>query len=220
MEDVDPVEHHYKLRPITDFLETNQRTEAVAGAREYLHSGPFSKNLTLFADLDETKRVNELLLFAYAAGETTYVAMKSMILLWVNDSQKFQTRLEEEGIQHFISTNLRADPPLGIATRYCKVNTEIDAMSFSKGDLVHVDIVSSNRQCQMSGEQRQDFTFGSGRHSCPGHLLARAELDAVAAYLKTLDSNAYRIEGDLGCERPTNFRDPGKISIRSVLSPA
>lgn len=213
LDSIDPVEHHMKLRAITDFLETNKRSEAVSEARAYLHAGPFSKNETLFAGLNSDKRINELLLFSYAAGETTYVAMKCLILLWARDPRGFSSRVDKEGTQKFLAENMRADPPLGIATRYCKVDTEINGMSFVKGDLIHVDIVSANRQCSMASEASLDFTFGSGKHSCPGHLLAKAELEAAVTHLRRLDGSAYRVEGEAG-PRPMNFRDPGRISIR------
>lgn len=220
LSDVNPIEHHLKLRGITEFLETNQRSPTVLEARNYLHSGPFRAARALFKNLDDERQANEILLFSYAAGETTYVALKCLILLWAKDADLFRSRLESEGVQAFLSNNMRVDPPLGIATRYCKSDSTINGINFAKGDLVHIDIVSANQQCQRSGNTTMDFTFGSGRHSCPGHLLAKAELEAVADKLLQLDRGHYELEGDGTTTRPQNFRDPGKFAIRPLVAVA
>ncbi|GAA4219283.1 cytochrome P450 [Sagittula marina] len=218
LEDIDPIEHHTKLRAITDFLETNARNPEVMAARTYLQEGPFAATHALFDGLDDERQRNELLLFSYAAGETTFVAMKCMLLLWAQDPAQFAARIAEEGVKSFLATNMRNDPPLGIATRYCKQDTEIDGLTFAKGDLVHVDIVTANKTCPMSATGvPMDFTFGAGKHSCPGHLLAKAELEAVIERLSALDGARYRIEGDLDAPRPLNFRDPGDVRITSAL---
>lgn len=214
--DIDPVQHHISLRAITDFLETNKRSQAVAEARDYLHSGPFRASKALFSTLDDERQANEILLFSYAAGETTFVAMKCLMLRWAKDADSFKAQIAEQGVQPFLAANMREDPPLGIATRYCKRDTNINGVDFAKGDLVHVDIVQTNQQCPVSARTQTDFTFGSGRHSCPGHLLARAELEVVAQHLMQMDGAAYVIEGDLNAARPVNFRDPGKVAIRQV----
>ena len=220
LNDIDPIEHHERLRGITDFLETNQRSPKVAAARDYLQSGPFRETRRLFGGLSAEQQVSELLLFSYAAGETTFVAMKCMMLLWAQDPAAFETRIKAEGLQAFLGQNLREDPPLGIATRYCKADTTIGGISFAKGDLVHVDIVATNQQCPISARGQGDFTFGAGKHSCPGHLLAKAELEAVAKRLLQMDASKYEVTGEFADQRPVNFRDPGAMSIRRIVEAA
>lgn len=218
LDEIDPVEHHEKLRGITEFLETNQRSKRVIEAREYLQSGPFRHAKRLFNGLSDEQQVNELLLFSYAAGETTFVAIKCMMLLWFKDPVGFAGHIADVGMQAFFSRTLREDPPLGIATRYCKQDTTIQGSSFQKGDLVHVDIVATNKLCPMSAHGQSDFTFGAGKHSCPGHLLAKAELEAVANKLLKIDASDYKIEGEHFDQRPTNFRDPGLMTIKRSIT--
>lgn len=217
-DDVDPMEHHKKLRPITDFLETNERSKEAGEARSYLHSGPFNQCPgSLFSTLEDGQQQKELLLFAYAAGETTMVAMKNLLLFWAQNPSEFRTQIEEEGIQKFLVDSMRSDPPLGIAMRYCKNDVEIDGQQFAKGDLVHVSIVEGNKNCPVgnNGRPSVDLTFGAGKHSCPGHLLAKAELEAVARRLLTMDPSHYQVTGTPSAQRPMNFRDPGPLKIEA-----
>ena len=219
LKEICPLDHFKHLRPITDFLESNERNPAVLKARAYLHTGPFKEQTTtLFTNLDPDQQKNELFLFSYAAAETTMVALKCLILFWAAHNHEFRTRIAKEGIQPFLSTTLREDPPLGIATRYCKNDVEINGIKFRKGDLVHVNIVECNKKCPIDEGRRYqaDLTFGAGQHSCPGHLLAKAELEAVVGKLSALDAEKYQIVGDPNNDRPVNFRDPGNISVRPV----
>lgn len=216
-DEVDPIAHFENLRPITEYLETNQRSEAVAKARDYLRSGQFDGETTgMFGALAPEARPNEALLFSYAAAETTMVAMKCLILYWATHNAEFQDRINREGVTQFLARNLRNDPPLGVATRYCKADVEIGGVAFEKGDIVHVNIVDVNNGCPVGDNSRggSDLTFGAGKHSCPGHLLAKAELEAVVEKLQDLDVSAYEVQGTHSAARPMNFRDPGDLAVR------
>ena len=71
----------------------------------------------------------------------------------------------------------------------------------SKGDAVHVSILDANKGavCPMKkakgfiGKVKNWLTFGLGRHHCPGHLLAKAELVMLANLLLSLDINKFHI---------------------------
>lgn len=212
--DINPIEHHQKLRAITQFLETNKKNDDVLQAKEYLRNGPFKDTSYLFEGLEEDKKFNELLLFSYAAGETTFVAMKCLILSWFHHSAEFDAAIENDQTDTFLTKLLIKDPPLGIATRYCKQNVTLGRNSFKKGDLVHIDIVAGNEHCLSGQKKKLDLTFGSGKHRCPGQLLAKGELKAAVKYLTSLNPENYELVGKVSSDRPVNFRDPGRVQLK------
>ncbi|MEN3794600.1 hypothetical protein [Fulvimarina sp. MAC3] len=214
-EDIDPMEHHAKVRPAIAYLETNVKGPGVAEAKAYLRSELFARADGLFADLEPKQREAELSLLAVAGSETTTVAMKSLLMLWAEDHERFVRECTEAGVEAFNLGLLRSDPPLGLATRYCSADTVIGETAFEKGDIVHVDLVKSNSGCPVPhGSAGFDLTFGQGKHSCPGHLLAKAELALLTEQLLAMDRSAITLERTAATPRPANFRHPSGIVLR------
>lgn len=207
---IDAFDHHDRMRPITDYLETNVKTPKVMAAKTYLRDGPFGAAPDLFAPLAQEDRERELMLLAYAAAETTMVALKCTLLFWVSRNQQFHDALAANGMDSFILSHLKNDPPLGLATRYCKRDITVEEQRFAKGDIVHVNIVAGNADCPVSAGARRtvDLTFGTGKHSCPGHLLAKAEMEAVIERLVTMNNCEFELVQPGADERPVNFRHP------------
>ena len=52
------------------------------------------------------------------------------------------------------------------------------------------------------------MTFGTGKHFYPGHLLAKAEMEAVIERLVTMNSCEFEFVQPSADERPVNFRHP------------
>lgn len=214
-EDIDPMEHHEKVRPAIAYLETNVKGPGVAEAKAYLRSELFARADGLFAALEPKEREAELSLLAVAGSETTTVAMKSLLVLWAEDHARFVRECGEMGVEAFNLALMRRDPPLGLATRYCKADTRIGETSFEKGDIVHIDLVKSNDGCPIAHDSAGfDLTFGQGKHSCPGHLLAKAELALLTEKLLTMDRTAIKLERTAASPRPANFRHPSGLVLR------
>lgn len=212
LDDADPMEHYRKLRPITDYIETNQRGPCLAEAKSYLSSGEFHGSACrLFSSLPHDQRTRELILFSYATAESTIVALKNLIIFWATSNHSFNEELGQSGPKDLITRMLRVDPPVGVATRYCRENVTLEGEQFNKGDIVHVDINEVNRKV----ERGTALTFGTGKHACPGHLLAKAEMECVIEMLSDMNAEDFSTEGQVDSVRPMTFRDPGtSIHVR------
>lgn len=214
-DDIDPMEHAKRTHPAIEYLETNMKTPEALAAKDYLRQGPFKSAEGLMQGIPEKERVAELMLFAVAGAETTAVAMKILLQHWALNHEDFKrdrNDLSEDGL---ILKLLREDPPLGLATRYCSAETVIGDRTYSKGDIVHVDLVEANKRCPHSaGAAKADLTFGSGKHSCPGHLLAKAELASLVRHLDTVRHDDFFLEQTDPAPRPMNFRHPNGLAIR------
>lgn len=214
---IDPMEHYQQLRAATKYLETNQRTREAGQSKAYLTSDSFdARQCPMFRGLESTRRQREIALFAFAAAETTVIALKCLMLDWIRHNERFTERLAQQGEKDFVHELLRNDPPLGIATRYCKADVDIDDHHFYRGDVVHVSIVDINNQCPASQDSRvsTNLTFGTGKHACPGHFLAKQELYDVAQRLAEMDADDYELIAEQeNLSRPMSFRDPGVYRI-------
>ncbi|EAU41871.1 hypothetical protein FP2506_15599 [Fulvimarina pelagi HTCC2506] len=214
-EDIDPMKHHERVRPAIAYLETNVKGPGLAEAKAYLRSALFKRDNGLFGGLEPREREAELSLLAVAGSETTTVAMKALLAFWAEDHDGFVRECEDEGVDAFILRLLRRDPPLGLATRYCSGEARVGETTFQKGDIVHVDLVKSNGGCPMSnGSASSDLTFGQGKHSCPGHLLAKAELTLLTERLMAMNRADIVLERTAAAPRPANFRHPSGIALR------
>lgn len=223
--DIDPMDHYQKVRPLIHFLETGEKNSDYAQARQYVRNPMFHSKSSLFAGMSDKERESDIALLVGAGTETTVVAMKVMMGAWANDPQKFKSAIEHHGMTDFISLLLDSDPPLGMATKYCSHPVSINDIDLKKGDIVHVSIVDANRDAQCPFEKQatpgpqasQNLTFGLGRHHCPGHLLAKAELAEVALHLLDLDPARFEFKAPDYADkaRPLNFRHPSDWQIQA-----
>jgi len=216
---VDPIKHFQRVRPVIEYLETMTKLPELPAARDYLRCLASQAKTTLFAELSPEERYNELMLFAVAGSETTIVALKSIVIFWATDELRFRLDVEKQSVEGFVSSLLRSDPPLGLATRYCSQDTKVGARSIQRGDIVHVSIIDTNSASETSSEvdshqiAGRELTFGAGRHHCPGHLLAKAELHAFTNKLLTLKTADFNIILPSQGDRPKTFRHPRDIVI-------
>lgn len=219
--DVDPMEHFKRIRPLIEYLETGEKNEETASAKKYIKNIELTMGSELFGDIPPKERENNLAVFALAGSETTVVAMKILMTLWVNNTDEFATAHKEYGTQEFVLNVLQSDPPLGIATRYCAEDTEIDSQKISKGDIVHASILDTSenicpfhKKAERPTAQRQSLIFGTGKHHCPGHFLAKSELYRFTEELLKLDITDYEITQSKDDTRPMNFRHPSALTIQ------
>lgn len=217
---IDPMEHNRKVQPLIKYLETNVKPEGLQQAREYIRESCFYDN-GLFDKLPGKERENDISMLVGAGAETTIVAMEIMLVKWADDPERFCDSVRKLGVEQFVVEMLDSDPPLGLATKFCYRDTILAGENISKGDVVHVSVVDANRGavCPMKkakgvvGKVRSWLTFGLGRHRCPGHLLAKAELAMLVELLLSLDVNGFNIVRSEEDARPVNFRHPAPYKI-------
>jgi cytochrome P450 len=94
----------------------------------------------------------------------------------------------------------RFDPPVQNTRRFVAAPCEIAGVSLNPGDVVLVLLASANRDPQLNDHpddflldrpDRRSFTFGGGRHQCPGQALA---LGIANATLKQILANSPALE--------------------------
>ncbi|MDF9778411.1 cytochrome P450 [Pseudomonas baetica] len=101
-------------------------------------------------------------------------------------------RSESTNIEDLLAEVQRFDPPVQNTRRFVAAPCEIDGVKLNATDVILVLLASANRDPQLNDNpdtflldrpNRRSFTFGAGRHQCPGQLLA---LSIAGATLKQL----------------------------------
>jgi cytochrome P450 len=118
-------------------------------------------------------------------------------------------------IDDLVSEVQRFDPPVQNTRRFVAAPCEIDGVSLTPGDTILVLLASANRDSQLNSEpdvflperpDRRSFTFGAGRHQCPGQMLAlsiaSATLRQILAMKPALDSLAWHYRPSLNGRIP------------------
>lgn len=223
-EKIDPIDHLNMVKPLVNYLETGIKSGNYMQAKEYIRKIEFYDSSNIFERISTKERENDLSLLVGAGVETTIVSMKILLTAWASNNELFHKSIETMGVDNFIVCLLDNDPPLGMATKYCASDTELGDKIISKGDIVHISITDTNSsaKCPMHNHNnitKEDInetrlTFGHGRHHCPGHLLAKAELKLLAEELLTLNINDFNVtNAEPNYQRPVNFRHPAPLLI-------
>lgn len=92
-----------------------------------------------------------------------------------------QPALRGESIEALLNEVQRFDPPVQNTRRFVAASCEIAGVRVETGDVILVLLASANRDPALNKqpeqflpqrENRRSFSFGSGRHQCPGQALA------------------------------------------------
>ena len=104
-------------------------------------------------------------------------------------------------INDWIAETLRFDPPVQNTRRFVAAACEIEGVRLAAGDVILVVLAAANRDPMLNNEperflldrpNRQSFSFGAGRHQCPGQGLA---LDICTATLQALLATGIEVGG-------------------------
>ncbi|MBC3777688.1 cytochrome P450 [Pseudomonas sp. SWRI99] len=112
-----------------------------------------------------------------------------------------QPALRGESIEALLNEVQRFDPPVQNTRRFVATCCDIDGMRLEAGDVIVLLLASANRDPALNDQperflldrpNRRSFSFGSGRHECPGQGLAMC---IAAATLKEILASGL----DLNC---------------------
>ncbi|WP_027613226.1 cytochrome P450 [Pseudomonas sp. URIL14HWK12:I6] len=105
-----------------------------------------------------------------------------------------QPELRDASVDALLAEVQRFDPPVQNTRRFVAQTCEIDGVRLEAGEVILVLLASANRDPLLNAEperfllerpDRRSFSFGSGRHQCPGQTLALSI--AAATVRKILD---------------------------------
>lgn len=130
------------------------------------------------------------ILLIYAAGfETTTHLLANMVRqLVAHPEQRARVRDDRTLVPNTVEEVLRYDPPVHLDGRYVFEDIEIDGVTIEKGSSVITLLAGANRDpavCpdpetfDVTREDIQLMSFGSGIHYCLGAALARLEAQVV-----------------------------------------
>jgi cytochrome P450 len=103
-----------------------------------------------------------------------------------------QPELRDAPTQALLAEVQRFDPPVQNTRRFVAQACEIDGVRVEAGDVILVLLASANRDPALNQQpdafllertNRRSFSFGSGRHHCPGQLLAMSIASATVSEL-------------------------------------
>lgn len=185
------------LSPLSDQAQLDAAQAAAEQLRGYfveLLDDPDRKNPLLagigkrFAGDQETLIANLIGLFSQTYDATAGLIGNGVVALIRNP-----TLLRDAAcIEDLIAETQRFDPSVQNTRRFVAAPCEIQGMSLNSGDVILVLLASANRDPQLNDSpdtfildrpQRRSFTFGAGRHQCPGQMLA---LSIASATLKQM----------------------------------
>ncbi|KNH29802.1 cytochrome P450 [Pseudomonas syringae] len=124
-------------------------------------------------------------------------------------------QLDSAQVNDLIAEVQRFDPSVQNTRRFVAASCEIDGVNLNPGDVILVLLASANRDPQLNDNpdaflldrpNRRSFTFGAGRHQCPGQVLAMsiasATLRKILAMKPTLDRLTWQYRPSLNGRTP------------------
>ncbi|MGW8466221.1 cytochrome P450 [Pseudomonas sp. CLCA07] len=210
------------LSPLSDQAQLDAAQAAAEHLRGYfieLLDDPDNKSPLLtgirerFAGDQETLIANLLGLFSQTFEATAGLIGNALLAVIRHPS------LQRACVDDLIAETQRFDPSVQNTRRFVAVPCEIEGVRLHAGDVVLVLLASANRDPQLNDSpdafrldrpQRRSFTFGAGRHQCPGQELAlgiaSATLREILAHQPALERLAWEYRPSLNGRIPV-FRD-------------
>jgi cytochrome P450 len=182
-----------------------------------------------FAADHETLMANLIGLFSQTYEATAGLIGNALLALIRNPS----LRSESTSIGHLIAEVQRFDPSVQNTRRFVAAPCEIEGVSLRSDDVILVLLASANRDPQLNERpdafmldrpQRRSFTFGAGRHQCPGQMLAleiaRATLEEILAHRPDWDRLSWHYRPSLNSRLPHFNDDPARGFKRCETPPS
>ena len=121
----------------------------------------------------------------YAGHETTRNLIgNGLFTLLRHPAELARLRRDPSLLQSAVEEMLRYEPPILFLSRVALVDVELAGLSVRRGDLVHVNLASANRDPEHFADpdrfdvgraENRHLTFGWGMHFCLGAHIARME---------------------------------------------
>ncbi len=217
------------LSPLSDQAQLDAAQAAAEHLRGYfieLLDDPDNRSPLLagirerFAGDQETLIANLIGLFSQTFEATAGLIGNALLAVIRHPS------LQQTCVDDLIAETQRFDPSVQNTRRFVAAPCEIEGVSLRAGDVILVLLASANRDPQLNDSpdvfrldrpQRRSFTFGAGRHQCPGQLLAleiaSATLREILAHRPALERLTWAYRPSMNGQIPV-FRDlPYDLSI-------
>jgi len=133
-----------------------------------------------------------------------------------------QPELRDASVAALLAEVQRFDPPVQNTRRFVAQTCEIDGVRLEAGEVILVLLASANRDPLLNAEperflldrpDRRSFSFGSGRHQCPGQTLA---LSIAAATVREILDQGVNLQQLTWHYRPSlNGRIPLFSAVQS-----
>ncbi|WP_338801504.1 cytochrome P450 [Pseudomonas sp. RSB 5.4] len=133
-----------------------------------------------------------------------------------------QPELRDAAMDVLLAEVQRFDPPVQNTRRFVAQTCEIDGVRLEAGEVILVLLASANRDPLLNAEperflldrpDRRSFSFGSGRHQCPGQTLA---LSIAAATVREILDQGVNLQQLTWHYRPSLN---GRIPLFSAVQP-
>ena len=126
----------------------------------------------------------------YAVGATTTSdAMSNLLWNLLTVPGLYERARDDVAVRPWIvHESLRTEPPVAVLPRLAVNAGEVGGVEVAAGSLVLVAIAGANRDPEVFADadsfdpdrtEREQITFGAGAKFCPGHHLARRQLEAA-----------------------------------------
>ncbi|WP_095079121.1 cytochrome P450 [Pseudomonas sp. Irchel s3h17] len=170
-----------------------------------------------------TLLANLIGLFSQTYEASAGLIGNAVLALIRNPALAREMRCDPGRIDDLLAEVQRFDPPVQNTRRFVAAPCQIEGVSLNPGDTILVLLASANRDPQLNDQpdtlilerpQRRSFTFGAGRHQCPGQPLAMHIASSTVGELlrqgMALDSLAWSYRPSLN----------GRIPLFSERQPA
>ncbi|TVT79741.1 cytochrome P450 [Pseudomonas sp. H3(2019)] len=158
------------------------------------HQSPLLEGIRQRMEDPDTLRANLIGLLSQTYEATAGLIGNAVLALIRNPPLKAEMQRDPARVKDLLAEVQRHDPSVQNTRRFVSAPCEIDGVSLKPRDVILVLLASANRDPQLNDNPdalildrptRRSFTFGTGRHQCPGQTLALSIGSATLAEILT-----------------------------------